>query len=239
MIINILKDQYNCGSNRGIVRESRPELLKKLNAVVNWEVSTFPIKKDVDSDLLVFDKTFLGDIPKLKAGNVFVVGSGHVIGIDSDSSLILLVTESGGLALSRICDKIELEYELKTKYKDKNTSVVFNNFDVDSIPENYEAYTVPYDLMMIFKDNFVAGRDYPHDRSFCIEAEMSSDSLLYPIKVYIRNWDIMYDKEDLDDYVDEFTKELFSWFYNNFDPIPITEVELDDSDDSEDKPLES
>ena len=44
MIITVLPNKYRCGSNKGITSIEYPGLVVKLNQIINWDLSKFPLK---------------------------------------------------------------------------------------------------------------------------------------------------------------------------------------------------
>ena len=224
MVITVLRDKYNCGSNRGITYIEYPNLLGKLNQIIHWHLSTFPSKlKEKPEDPDVEDKEFLGKEPELKPGNMFVY-DGQVIACDTNDRLILVISETGALALQRIYDNIiTLEFDLKFNYE--NPHVTFEKSDISNIPDNYEEYTVPYYLMMLFKNNFLLGRDFPR-KDLCLKTVLDSDNYVLPVTIYVLDWKVKYDPILIDkEQIGDTVKELFSWFYSNYDPIIMEESE--------------
>lgn len=224
MVITVLRDKYNCGSNRGITYIEYPNLLGKLNQIIHWHLSTFPFKlKEKPEDPDVEDKEFLGKEPELKPGNMFVY-DGQVIACDTNDRLILVISETGALALQRIYDNIiTLEFDLKFNYE--NPHVTFEKSDIANIPDNYEEYTVPYYLMMLFKNNFLLGRDFPR-KDLCLKTVLDSDNYVLPVTIYVLDWKVKYDPILIDkEQIGDTVKELFSWFYSNYDPIIMEESE--------------
>ena len=185
------------------------------------EITLFMI--DASSPLGVEDKEFLGKEPELKPGNMFVY-DGQVIACDTNDRLILVISETGALALQRIYDNIiTLEFDLKFNYE--NPHVTFEKSDISNIPDNYEEYTVPYYLMMLFKNNFLLGRDFPR-KDLCLKTVLDSDNYVLPVTIYVLDWKVKYDPILIDkEQIGDTVKELFSWFYSNYDPIIMEESE--------------
>ena len=222
MIITVLPNKYRIGSNRGITALDEPNILEKLNKIICWGSSHFPYKpKENESDPLIEDTEFLGKSPELVPGSMFIINGGQVIAVENKDRLILVMSETGPLALRNLYEKrISLEYDLKTNY-DSGTSIVFEKKELKDIPAEYESYSVPYDLMMVFKDNFLAGRDYPAS-NLCLEVELNSDNYILPTKVYIQDWKISYDPIIVDpEAAQDMSKEVIAWFYNNYEPIKM------------------
>ena len=221
MIITVLPSKYRCGSNRGITAIEYPGLVVKLNQIINWNLSTFPFKtKENPDDPDVEDREFLGSDPKLVPGSMFIYREGQVIACDSDDRLVLVMSETGPLALQRIYDEeISLEFDLKFNYW--GGDVKFEKAERKDIPDTYKSYTVPYYLMMIFKNYFLLGRDYPR-KNLCLRCTLDSDNYIMPVTLYMQDWTISYNPSEVfDEQIEDTAKELIAWFYNNFEPIKI------------------
>lgn len=225
MIITVLPNKYRCGSNKGITSIEYPGLVVKLNQIINWDLSKFPLKpKENPDDPDIEDREFLGPDPKLVPGSMFIYRDGQVIACDSDDRLILVMSETGPLALQRIYDnEISLEFDLKFNYW--GGDVTFEKSELSSVPDNYKSYTIPYYLMMVFKNYFLLGRDYPR-KDLCLKCTLDSDNYIMPVTLYMQDWKISYNPlEVFDEQIGDTTKELIAWFYNNFEPIKIEEPE--------------
>lgn len=219
MIITVLPNKYRVGSHKGIMALDEPNILTKLNQIICWDASHFPYKiKEKETDPDIEDTEFLGTDPELVPGSMFIYKDGQVIAVESEDRLVLIMSETGPLALQNIYNnEISLEFELRFNYNGGN--VTFEKKELKDIPDNFESYTVPYNLMMVFKNNFLLGRDYPR-KDLCLEVNIESDSFVLPTTVYIQDWKISYDPIIVDtEQASDMAKEVIAWFYNHYEPI--------------------
>lgn len=219
MIITILRNKYRIGSNKGMTYIDIPDLLFKVNTIIDWDLCTFPPKPD---NMEEQDREFLGKDPELKVGDMFIIGSGQVCAFENENRLILCISESGYGALQRIYDEqISVEFDYKMNYI--GTKVEFNNIQPDQIPkDNVDIYNVPYSTMIMFKERFLMGR--PEYTPF-LEVTMETDNFFMPIHLYISDWKILFDQSSClpEEAFEETTKELMSWFYNNYPALKLEE----------------
>lgn len=231
MIITVLPQKYRVGCERGQNEFVLPGILHKINAIIEWNKCEWPKIKD-DSGNLVENTKFLGDDPELKPGDCFLI-SGQVIAVDSADRLILVVSETGIFSLDRLYDEIfKVEFDLCFNYGETE-KIDFESVDPCTIPEKFESYNVPYSLMKIFKEKYLFGRDYP-EKGVCIKATLYSDNYILPPTIYILDWKMKYDPDEIEeDIMKETAKEIVAWFYNNF------ERNLPPKEDLVDKMLEA
>lgn len=225
MLVTILAQKYKTGCERGIAAEELPDILTKLNAVIEWDKCEFPKKKEGETE--IEDRKFLGDTPELKPGDCFFY-EGNVIAVDRDDRLILILSETGPGALHRICHDIILEeFYLFMNCTDVD-SVEFKEVDPATIPEDYEEYPVSFYLMKIFREKVAYGR---FNSDVCLECNVD---FYIPLHMYIRNWSMFFNKEEIDDeIVDVAKKEILAWFYKKFERILPPKPEQPDTNISE------
>lgn len=202
MIIEVLKQKYKCGCNRGINKFSQPGLLMKLNTVIEWQYSRGKEnlnKKDEDD-------------PELQPGDVFLY-KGQVVGVNDKDSLVLVVSETGAFALQRLWDE-HISVEIGLMFNSNPLDLTLRYEVVDSYPPGLEEYSPEYKLYNIFRERFINGRGFNSD--FCIKVEINSDNYLISPIVYLRRWTILYDPEEFEpDQLPELSKTIVSWFYEN------------------------
>ncbi len=219
MRITILPNKYRIGSNRGIIALEEPGILRKLNGIICWESSLFPGKpKENKTDPYIEDREFLGPDPELTPGNMFIVKGGQVLAVENKDKIILVMSETGPLALKNLYDnEISLEFDLKYNYWEGTAK--WENSDPKDIPATYESYTVPYNLMITWKENFLASHQELQQKGGCLKVIYESDNYIFPLTLYIQDWTISYDPEILDpEQAPDATKEVIAWFYNNSIP---------------------
>ena len=237
MIIEVLSQKYNCGCNKGMTAIEKPNLLSRLNMVIEWDFCRFPEKvvkeksdpNNPDSEeieKLVENREFLGAEPELKPGNVFLY-KGQVIAVDSEDRLVLIVSETGYGALERIYeDDFKVEFELifndysvnDVTWKVVEDGVISNDYDI--------THPVPYNLYNIWKERFIAGRGFL-EHGLCIETTIDSDDFVFPIDVIMTDWDVRFKSTQIDEedteLMDLVTKEILSWFYENYKRVKVLE----------------
>lgn len=169
MIINVLDQMYKVGCGRGINGLEKPDLLNKLNAIIDWTKSEFPPKQVGEEEKQVTDmegniitetvpilkenRDFLGDDPELKPGNCFEY-RGQIIAIDDPNTLVLIVSETGPFALERLWDEV-ISPEIELMYNDYPiNSVNIEDVPENSIPENFEEGRIDWKYWRIWKDIF-------------------------------------------------------------------------------------
>lgn len=218
MRITVLPNKYRIGSNRGIMALDEPGVLGKINSVVCWDSSLFPLKpKENETDPNVEDREFLGPDPELVPGSMFIVKGGQVLAVENKDRIILVMSETGPLALQNLYEnEITLEFQLKFEYCEGQAT--YEKKDLQDIPADYETYTVPYNLMKIFRDNFLEGQDLPK-KGLCLEVKYESDNFFLPLTLYIQDWKISYNPVEVDpEQAPDMAKEVIAWFYNNYFP---------------------
>lgn len=242
MIIEVLAQKYRCGCEKGMADLVIPGILVKLNAVIEWDFCRFPEeikheKKDPadenseEIEVRTELRDFLGEDPELKPGNCFLY-KGQVIAVDSADRLILVVSETGYGALDRI-----YEENFKTEFE-----MIFNDYEIEDVkwevndtgevPTEYdETYKVPYNLYNIWKERFVSGRGFISP-GLCLKVVMNSDSFTMPLEFYMLDWSIRYKSSQLEpDEVEYATKQLLSWFYDNYKRVKPLERRKDEQEE--------
>lgn len=175
------------------------------------------------TDISILDDKFtkenrssLGEEPELRPGDCFLF-KGQVIAVNDNDSLVLIVSETGALALERIWEE-HIEPELKLMFNTYETGEVTHEVSsVDKIPEKFEGnYSVPYYLYKIWKDKFVHGRGYL-EKGLCIKATIESDITFLPVTLYLLDWSVRYNPDEVEeDQIELVTHELLSWFYEKY-----------------------
>lgn len=170
---------------------------------------------NLENTFTVEDRSFLGDDPELKPGNCFLF-RGQVIAVNDNDSLVLVVSETGALALDRIWAE-HIEPELKLMFNTYETgSVTHEPVDINNIPENLETYNAPYSLYKIWKDKYVKGRGYL-EKGMCIKTVIESDTTFFPVTLYLLDWTVKYNPEEIEeDQIETVVHELLSWFYEKY-----------------------
>lgn len=220
MIFTVLEQMYKCGCERGVADLKSEGILDKINDLAEWDLCRFPSKEierrqitfpiyldetgTVSNDTKVETKPiyeenrkFLGETPKLAPGNCILV-DGQVIAIDGPDRLVLVVSKTGGRALTRIYDEIITpEYEL---YNSKNASLKFTwDSPGVEIPEDFDGeYRVPYSKYKYWKEFFVKGRDLTPDPNGNLAILVNID-YIFPVELYFTSWTVKFKKVDFEE----------------------------------------
>lgn len=240
MIITVLNQMYKCGCNRGMSAIEKTTLLPKLNAIIEWDLCEFPtkiekvkkkimvrneedtqdIEQEIEDEVVVEDREFLGSDPELKPGNCFLF-KGQVIAVDSIDRLVLIVSETGRGALNRIWEE-DIKTELDLKFNNYETNDISWNVSEDlnnDIKEFDGDYKVPYNIYRIWKDHFVEGRGFLKT-GLAIKVNMDSDNFIWPIDLLLMDWSVKYKTQQLEeDEIKSAVNECLAWFYNKYNRI--------------------
>lgn len=234
MIIEVLEQKYRVGCNRGMAKIERPYMLTELNLIIEWKLCKFPevldenaLPKDENGKPTIpedkeelkkyikEDRTFLGDEPELKPGDTFLF-RGQVIAVNSETELVLVVSETGRNSLERVYEE-EIKPEVDMIFNDfEIESVEYEESKMDEIPDNFERTTPEYKYYKIWKDHFIAGR-YSDDSELCIKCKVDTGDLVYPATIYMLKWAVMYDPEEFmnEEHAKNIIVQAISWFYEN------------------------
>ena len=207
MVITVLRDKYNCGSNRGITYIEYPNLLGKLNQIIHWHLSTFPLKlKEKPEDPDVEDREFLGKEPELKPGNMFVY-DGQVFAIDSPERIVLAVSETGALAVERfVKDIVEVELELQRgdpEYTTKDVQVT----EIQKLPDELsevEPYSLPYYKEKIWREKTKLPRMF--------QAIFRSGLSFLPVRIWFKGNHVYYYPDEVEpEIIEDLVQEFLCW----------------------------
>ena len=254
MVIEVLAQKYKCGCNRGLAKFEEPDLLSKLNIIIEWDLCKFPSKVeevdgDVEVDVLdengnptgekkkekvekeVEDRNFLGDDPELVPGNMFLL-DGQVIAVDSENTLVLVLSQTGYMSLQRVWDDL-IKPEIELVYNDYPVNNVTWKC-LDSFNEDYNIEArIPFKLYSQWTSHFVDGRtDLKRDQDgkLNIECVLDSDDFLFPIHLILTDHtafvkDVEFDEEDGEE-MNRAVVETLAWFIENY-PRSINPLEVE------------
>ena len=254
MVIEVLAQKYKCGCNRGLAKFEEPDLLSKLNIIIEWDLCKFPSKVeevdgDVEVDVLdengnptgekkkekvekeVEDRNFLGDDPELVPGNMFLL-DGQVIAVDSENTLVLVLSQTGYMSLQRVWDDL-IKPEIELVYNDYPVNNVTWKC-LDSFDEDYNIEArIPFKLYSQWTSHFVDGRtDLKRDQDgkLNIECVLDSDDFLFPIHLILTDHtafvkDVEFDEEDGEE-MNRAVVETLAWFIENY-PRSINPLEVE------------
>ena len=117
MIITINNVDYRLVSKDAIFSVSYPDLIEKINSIIDWENSKFPENIDITSGdeepKMVEDRNALGPDPKLRERVTFYYRDQLFFVVDKDT-LGLVNSDTGALGLIRVVnDYILPEYKIR------------------------------------------------------------------------------------------------------------------------------
>lgn len=155
MKVTFLAEQYRCGSDRGIYAQEKEGILDDLRLVVDLESSTYPEKWVETEDKKGYTKVrmskeeFFGEGKDciLEPGHMFVY-DGQIYAIDRPDRLILVLSETGALAVERFVNDI-LEEEVKLAKGDPDYGegeIMMKEIEnlPDDFPDDIKPYYIPY-----------------------------------------------------------------------------------------------
>lgn len=171
MKIDILEQKYKVGCGRGINYIDKPGLLTKLNMIIEWPKCNFPKEFDHDEEretgevddegkpitqvvhIFKENRNFLGDEPELQPGNCFKL-DGQLIAVDGPNRLVLMVSETGGLALQRLWEE-KIAPEIEMTFNDYDTDdVEMSDVDLNDIPDGLESGKVEWRYWNLWRRQF-------------------------------------------------------------------------------------
>lgn len=188
MIITILPQKYDCDCNKGITIESTPNLVKKLNKIIQWDKVTWPEKEEGKPD-----KEFLGIQPNLKPGDM-LLWDGNILAIKDENSVVLIVTETGPYSVKRFVELVNNENSIET-LNNNSTELVVEELDWDNNPpQNYIELRVGYSKYRIFKE----GCNNPEIlKKNKLKIKNTSLPIILPTTLYVDGQGIKYNPEEI------------------------------------------
>jgi len=205
MIITVLTQKYRCGCNKGISKEETPELLEKLNKVIQWDKVTWPEKEEG-----VPNTEYLGLLPQLKPGDTFLWDE-NVMAIDDERSIVLIVSETGPLSVRRFVESLNNDFDLVT-FNSEGVELEEDALWQDP-EENFEEFRTKYSKYKCIKDrcddpNFLKKRK--------IKIKNIPLPVILPTVVYVDGQKIFYNPEEVDpDIIEKVSNVVYYWITQN------------------------
>ena len=221
---------------RSSVIHEEPNLLFKLNSIIEWDFVTWPLKPGSEIER---DENYLGPEKELKKGDAFSIGeSGNlqVIRILGENKIGLEHTETGGFALKRLVDTV-ISPEIFMTFSHNILPSQVNVEKVDEVPGNFTVEKrINYNQWTLFADRFFPGRESDWSKEDKIKIMAETDFLPWPVILYIDfKTKSLYFEEDSgfndDDFLSEFMKDIWSWFFNNYRRLKVIEKPKKTEDD--------
>lgn len=213
MVFEVLSQKYKCGCGRGVNELIKKGILEKINELAEWDLIKFPRTKQHDVEyngetvpVMVEDRKFLGEEPKLQPGNCILLG-GQVIAFDGPDRIVLVVTETGGRSLERVYNEwIKPEWEL-TEELENQVEFDYEDYTGD-LSEFDGSVSIPWAYCKTWKDLYLNGEDKK------ILVTLNTDT--FPSQVVLGDWDCKYKTEDWEEeYLDVLQEQVLgvmSWF---------------------------
>lgn len=164
MIIELTAQKYKVGCGKGLDMYEEPNLLDKLNYIIEWDFCKMPVslvetvEQEVDGEKLKINiyEEDKNRVTELKVGDTFLF-NGQVFAIDSEERIVLVVSGTGRGALGRFIEEV-FHPEYKMMYGNRDVDVDWELHDEDR-GEFDTSLSVPYIDYRIWRDRFVAGRE--------------------------------------------------------------------------------
>ena len=212
MVIEVTKSKYNVGCERGYLSINIPNLVLKLNMIIDKDRSTWPEPEDTRSEEEK-NSGVPAPTPKqeIEEGDVFIL-NGTVFAVDHDR-LVQIISETGNFAFKRIYEEIikpEIEF---CYFDDDDNEYAWKELDELPDPQELSEYTPPYDWMKIWKENFVTDRNLRPD--YTIEVDITDVMIKYTRSFYMKTNRIYYkDSEFSEDELKFYLHKALCWFYS-------------------------
>lgn len=218
MVIEISNATYRKGWGQRLDSVSIPGLLAKLNALIEWDHCLFPPKvKEGTENEWEEDRKFLGDEPELRVGLAFKYGN-QLLAFEDENTLVLVMSETGIGGLQRVWkEKIVPEIDIVFN-SDTPEDLQLEKVDASEVPEEWETHKIPYETMKLLRDKMMPGReDLFEPKHMCVKTTMKSNTIFFPIHLYLIDWGFRYDPNELEEDELEFVeKELVAGLYEKY-----------------------
>lgn len=225
MIIELTAQKYKVGCGKGLDMYEEPNLLDKLNYIIEWDFCKMPVslvetvEQEVDGEKLkinVYEED-KNRVTELKVGDTFLF-NGQVFAIDSEERIVLVVSGTGRGALGRFIEEV-FHPEYKMMYGNRDVDVDWELHDEDR-GEFDTSLSVPYIDYRIWRDRFVAGREdlvkRKKDNAIQVKATVKVEGFLLPIEIILGDWEAYYRSDEFDEEDREMLEEVVRYTLANF-----------------------
>ena len=225
MIIELTAQKYKVGCGKGLDMYEEPNLLDKLNYIIEWDFCKMPVslvetvEQEVDGEKLKINiyEEDKSRVTELKIGDTFLF-NGQVFAIDSEERIVLVVSGTGRGALGRFIEEV-FHPEYKMMYGNRDVDVDWELHDEDR-GEFDTSLSVPYIDYRIWRDRFVAGREdlvkRKKDNAIQVKATVKVEGFLLPIEIILGDWEAYYRSDEFDEEDREMLEEVVRYTLANF-----------------------
>lgn len=225
MIIELTAQKYKVGCGKGLDMYEEPNLLDKLNYIIEWDFCKMPVslvetvEQEVDGEKLKINiyEEDKNRVTELKVGDTFLF-NGQVFAIDSEERIVLVVSGTGRGALGRFIEEV-FHPEYKMMYGNRDVDVDWELHDEDR-GEFDTSLSVPYIDYRIWRDRFVAGREdlvkRKKDNAIQVKATVKVEGFLLPIEIILGDWEAYYRSDEFDEEDREMLEEVVRYTLANF-----------------------
>lgn len=209
-------------SNKAMGSLMRPKLLNMLNFIIEWDYIDLPEGADIG----------------LKVGDVFQIQN-CLLGVQSESELVLMFTDSGPKALDRLWeDSIQPEIDLlsESPYDSENVKVTWSQMTSDLIPAGFKKQVLPFGLYRVFKEKMLQGRHFPENWAILIK--YTNPDFFIDIPLWFKNDGVYYSdtNEIVSDIIEDISVNALKHVWETLERLPDTPEEAE-TEDEEGNPL--
>ena len=216
MRVTFIADEYRCGSKLGLYAEDYEGLIKDLTDAIDFEGSDYPTKWTETEDKKAYHpekqtpEEYFGDQEKIKPGRMFVY-DGQVFAVDSDTRLVLTLSETGALAVRRFLNEVlkpELEL-IRGEIKISDVKIE----EIKEIPEDLKEnkYSIHYYIGKVWKDR--VGDLVP--KTF--KTVFKSQDSFTDIELYVSGFNVYFNPDVVfEDQVGDLVQDFLTWTYKNY-----------------------
>ena len=216
--------------NSNYARINYPDLLFKLNAIIEWKFCKWPFKSGSKTER---DFEYLGKIPELKPGDIFSLlkkGNQQIIRVISENSIGIEEPVRTDIKCTKGLDDIwneviKAEIDLFFNTSILPTDIEIEEVDNINVPTTYNlCCQIPSTLYEIWRDKCLFGRNWLGENKY-LKITYNTDLLEFPITCYMTGYRILFDPITGFEgtLYSKITYEIMCWFYNNFERLGIEE----------------
>lgn len=229
MIISRFSQEYSCGCGRGIIDYEKPNILTFLNSVIEWDWSVNANKKSPKNELVP------GDTLEIQSTS----GTKNILAVDSENKLVLIISETGPLALERICKEIVIpEYEMFIQDLDCFGSFEWSFKTSDEVnleDTSFQRIPIPdYNKFKIILDRLV--KKELKASGFIMEIKFAHE-LMFGLEstIYVTQKEVLFKESQVTDpdAIPVIWEDILGYLYQKYDRIPRPSINWEDSESVE------